>query len=49
MLSSMTDLNSLKPAGNYMFQLHFVFIGFARFLLQTAITFLNNLKKLIFE
>jgi D-alanyl-lipoteichoic acid acyltransferase DltB (MBOAT superfamily) len=46
--------NPLRPSGNYMnhllwqsVMLHFVFIGFAWFSLQTAVISLNSVKKLI--
>jgi hypothetical protein len=48
-------LNPLRPSGSYMnhllwqsVMLHFVFIGFARFSLQTAIISLNSVNQLIF-
>jgi D-alanyl-lipoteichoic acid acyltransferase DltB (MBOAT superfamily) len=47
-------LDPLKPNGNYMYQLlwpsatlHFVFMGFVRFSVQTVIISLNSINQLI--
>jgi D-alanyl-lipoteichoic acid acyltransferase DltB (MBOAT superfamily) len=49
------QVNPLRPSGNYMnhlfrqtVTLHFVFIGFEWFSLQTAIISLNSVNQLIF-
>jgi D-alanyl-lipoteichoic acid acyltransferase DltB (MBOAT superfamily) len=54
-LSMTFVFNSLKTSGNYMYHLlyqsvtlHFVFMGFVWFSLQTAIISLNNVNQLIF-